>query len=285
MPVLFSALLLAAAPTLQLHASVDGKAAPPGWVYVSAGQEVELEARPSRPGAEVKWERITPTVDALDNTTPSFHFEPIRYAATELTECAGKLRCVVKARASAELGTTAYAVHARWADGVEAHTPGLEALDRGGLSRAVFRVAVRQDDSLLGYATELFGTPYIFGSAGKEGDHQADRLVGSDCADLIIYARRRLTGTGTYTSSYAIDQQAPLLKRDAKPQAGDLLHFPNSRHVGLLYEDRPPVGQITADDLMLHTCWAKPTIQRLGDTGCASEPVRLLRFPTAPSKR
>lgn len=286
MPVLVSLLVIAAAPPIALQASVDGKPPRPGWAYATAAQQVELVAVLGRPGAHLTWRRIDPTVDSLDNTTPSFHFAAIGYRATELPECADRLRCLVKPKPPAgaplpltELGTVAYAVEARWPDGAVAATPGLDALDRGGLSRGVFRVAVRQDDTLLGYATELFNTPYIFGSAGAEGDHQADRLVGSDCADLVIYARRRLTGAGTYTSSYAIDRQAPPLRRGQMPRAGDVLHFPNSRHVGLLYEDRPPLGEITADDLVLHTCWAKPAVQRLGDTSCFSEPVRVLRFP------
>jgi hypothetical protein len=225
-------------------------------------------------------------VGALDNTQPSFHFEPVSYAETELPACADHLTCpadVAPTRLPAVaalpgVGTMAFRVKVTFADGSTLATPGPEQLEWGGLKRGVMRVTVRSDDTLIGYASELLGTPYIFGSAGPDGRNQTDLLIGSDCADLIIYARRRMGRKAPYTSSYAIDQQAPEVKRGS-PRRGDLIHFPASRHVALLYEDRPPLGELDEGDLILHTCWAPPTVQPVGETGCASRPWRLLRFP------
>ena len=59
---------------------------------------------------------------------------------------------------------------------------------------------------------------------------------------------------------------------------GDLIHFPDSRHVAVLYEDRPPLGVLDASDLMIHTCWAPPKIEPIGSSSCGSFPWRLLRF-------
>jgi hypothetical protein len=70
-----------------------------------------------------------------------------------------------------------------------------------------------------------------------------------------------------------------LLKEGVAPRAGDLVHFPGSRHVAILFEDREPKGVVDENDLILHTCWAPPTVQRMGDTDCVSRPYRVLRFP------
>ncbi len=281
-------LILAAKPTLQLQAAVgDGKPSA-AWVYEKQGARVTLKAQlRGAEAAEVRWFKLEPTVGALDNTTPSFHFEPVTYAQTELPACAGKLECpadvtptwLPAVEALPGLGTMAFRVEVKTTGGATLSTPGQESTKYGGLTRDVLHVTLRRDDSLIGYATELLNTPYIFGSAGPDGRNQSDLLIGSDCADLVIYARRRSGKKGTYTSSYDIDRQAPLLPAGKAPRAGDLVHFPGSRHVAILFEDREPVGVVDENDLILHTCWAPPTVQRLGDTGCVSRPYRVLRFP------
>jgi hypothetical protein len=197
-------------------------------------------------------------------------------------------------------GTMAFQVRVTPERGPELKTPGLEAVRRGGLSRAVMRVAFRKDDSYLGYLGDLVNTPYIFGSAGPDGDNQTDNLVGSDCADFAVYGRRRMGLNIAFTSSYDFDRTAPLSAtavaldaagvaktsdgRTLAPAAarpGDVLHFPNSRHVAVLYEDREPLGVLDQNDLMFHTCWAPPKIEPIGASGCASLPWRVLRFPEA----
>lgn len=311
MPTLALLLSLLAAPApLAIHARVDGGPARPGWVFVRAGQRVELTAvAPKLAIAHSRWFRLEPTAPWLDNTTPSFHFEQVPYQRSELTDCRDRPSCPVNvaptvltvAKALEGLGTMAFALEVTLADGRTLSTPGLESTDVGGLSPQVFRVAVRRDDTALGYSTELVNTPYIFGSAGPDGRNQSDRLIGSDCADLVIYGRRRAGKGAAYTSSYAIDQQAPERARAASlgeggraldargrpiaigegkgaARVGDVLHFPGSRHVGMLWEDHPPLGVLDSSDTLLHTCWAQPTVEALGATRCASLPWRVLRF-------
>lgn len=304
-PILASTL----AASVSIEAKVDGRAAPPGWVYARVGQRVELEAKLLGIRAkDVRWFKLEPTTTSTDNTQPRFHFEPIAYAAHELAACRGKLACPADVAPEglppvpevAGAGTMAFQVRVTPERGPELATPGLEATRRGGLSRAVMRVTFRTDDSYLGYLTELINTPYIFGSAGPDGDNQTDNLVGSDCADFAVYGRRRMGLKVAFTSSYDFDRVAPLRATataldaagvargaDGQPLAfpaaarpGDVLHFPNSRHVGVLYEDRPPLGVLDDGDLMFHTCWAPPKIEPIRSAAtCASLPWRVLRFP------
>ena len=288
MPPLLLTLMLTAGPTLALQGSI-GEARPKReWVYARQGEAVTLHAvLKGAEAKEVHWFKIEPTVGALDNTTPSFHFEPVTYAETAIAACDGKLTCpaditptrLPKVTALPGVGTMAFRVEVISKDGVTLSTPGMTSTKYGGLTADVYRVAVRRDDSLIGYATELLNTPYIFGSAGPDGRNQSDLLIGSDCADFIVYARRRTGKKATYTSSYDLDRQAPLLKEGKAARAGDLVHFPGSRHVAILFEDREPLGVVDENDLILHTCWAPPTVQRIGDTECVSRPYRVLRFP------
>lgn len=295
---------------LSIHASIDGAAPRSGWVYARVGQKVELRAVASRQEvlSQFRWFKLEPTVESVDNTQPSFHFAPIRYQATELAACRDATVCMADVAPSVlpkvaqvpGAGTMGFQLTAQRADGTSVSTPGVASIKYGGLTTDVMRVTLRQDDTYLGYLTELINTPYIFGSAGPDGRNQSDLLIGSDCADLAIYGRRRMGKKATYTSSYAIDQQAPLVVAatrvidtgavDANDQPvlwgaaknrlrpGDLVHFPNSRHVGVLWADRPPLGVLDANDLMIHTCWASPRIEPLGATRCASLPWRVLRF-------
>ena len=281
-------LILAATPTLEIQGAIGDAKPKKTWVYAKQGQPVTLHAvvRGCEP-KEVRWFKIEPTIGAIDNTTPSFHFEPVTYVETALPACEGKLTCAAdiaptklpKVEALPGVGTMAYRVELVSKDGTTLSTPGMASTKYGGLTPDVYRVAVRRDDTLIGYATELLNTPYIFGSAGPDGRNQSDLLIGSDCADFIVYARRRSGKPATYTSSYEIDRQAPLLKEGKKPRAGDLVHFPGSRHVAILFEDREPLGEVDENDLILHTCWAPPTVQRMGDTDCVSRPYLVLRFP------
>lgn len=296
-------LVLAASPTLTLRARVDAQPPAPGWVYAREGQRVVLEASVAGgTPSGFTWFKLEPTVASVDNTQPSFHFVSIPYQATELERCRDQPRCeadVTPTKLPATrpgLGTMAFQVKATLPGGRQLATPGLEAQVSGGLSRQVMRVTFRQGDSYLGYLTELFNTPYIFGSAGEGAKNQSDLLIGSDCADLAIYGRRRMGLRAEYASSFSIDRQAPqvaaaVAQSDAgvaldvqgRPitaaRPGDLLHFPGSRHVAVLYEDREPKGVLDANDLMLHTCWAPPTIEPVGTSSCASLPWRILRFP------
>jgi len=298
------ALLAAAPPSLRITASVDGHPSAGALAYARAGQRVVLRAEltPDVPSAAVDWFQLEPVRAAVDNTSPSFHFEPVGYQAAEIDRCRGARTCEATAEAQrftsfskvAGTGTLAFQARATLPDGRVVETPGAGAATPFGLPPATVRVAFRKDDTYLGYLTELFNTPYIFGSSAQGSRHQTDELVGADCADLAVYGMRRMGRRVDYTSSYGMDRVAPLravMRSAAEPlrygdgagqvRPGDVLHFPKSRHVAVLYEDREPLGVLDENDLMLHTCWAPATLQRMGDAApaCFSYPVRVLRVP------
>ncbi len=281
-----SLFIAASSAQLAIEARVGHGAFSSAWAYAKRGESVTLRIKSKTPVTDIVWTQIDAVSTALDNTAPSFHFEPVSYRTREVERCLGAPECVfteIDAPQSlpvavSGLGTAAFQVSGM-RDGVRTSSPGMDSTENGGLSRRVFRVAYRLDDTPLGFATELLNTPYIFGSDGAKGAHQSDFLIGSDCADLVIYGQRRAGTKATYTSSYGLSQQAPPLTAQKPVQRGDVVHFPHSRHVGLLFEDRPPLGVLDGSDLILHTCWAQPTIEAVSETRCASLPYRVLRFP------
>jgi hypothetical protein len=301
--------LLAGTPTVSLTASVEDGKPKAGWVYAVAGKKVVLHAAVG--GGKAKgfsWFKLEAASASVDNTQPAFHFEPIAYQAVEIEACRDQATCAAdvtpsvlpKVEQLAGVGTMAFQVKVTLENGAVVMTPGLEAIKYGGLKPEVMRVTFRRDDSYLGFVSELINTPYIFGSAGPDGRNQSDLLIGADCADLAVYGRRRMGKKTEYTSSYAIDKQAPekfravsasesgtVVDAGGKPIAfgdkgvrvGDVIHFPGSRHVGVLYEDVAPLGVLDSGDLMIHTCWAPPKIEAIGGSSCGSFPWRMLRFP------
>jgi cell wall-associated NlpC family hydrolase len=166
------------------------------------------------------------------------------------------------------------------------------------LDEDVARVTVRRDDSYLGRLTELFNTPYIWGSAGEPASvHQAERRIGSDCADFVTYGVRRLGHAVPYTSTWALPEHTREVAesdgpdergvyRDARGEAlifgeggakpGDLLLFRG--HVGALARDEAPLGVLSTSDLMLHTCWAEPVEESLAASGYGARPLRVMRW-------
>jgi hypothetical protein len=176
----------------------------------------------------------------------------------------------------------------RWkaiVDGVA--SPGAEAVDAYGILPSVHRVSLRRDDSTVGWLTAYFLVPEVFGSAGPGANHQTERFVGADCADVLVGARRRQGARVAYTNVAGLPRLATPVaaafelagdgalvagERARGIVAGDLVRIDyagtyagaTSRswdHVALVYEDRSdpagpsrgaPDGVLDAFDLVVH---------------------------------
>lgn len=242
------------------------------------------EPWPAREPLEVAWFKVEATAPYVDNETGGFHWAAIPYTETAWkAEGKATLSRAADVRATVfpdrgGLGTMAFKVAVTHA-GRTLATPGKEIVYRGGLSAKVHRVTVRKDDTFLGYLTELYNTPYIWASAGSKGVHQADRSIGSDCADLMVYGMRRAGKDIDYGSTFDVPRWggkksiASIARRradgrfvdadgnairigDGGVKPGDLVLF--HRHVGAFSVDREPLGVLDANDLLLHTAWAPP---------------------------
>ncbi|MEO8699246.1 MAG: hypothetical protein ABI867_04355 [Kofleriaceae bacterium] len=268
-----------------------------------AGKTITPTPIAKLPAIELRWNRIEPAAASMSNgdTPADFTFAPIDYRATPIDGAAGRAAIAADVRPTLipdhgqGLGTMRYQIVALQGERVVA-SAGPEARrgkGSGGVTDAVLRVSIRRDDTYLGYLTEMYGQPYIWASAGiTDTGHQSEHLEGSDCADFIIYGKRRsgtrlaYTWTGGlpgYTTLLAAgDRASDGVYRDRKgqplpfTQAGDLVLFP--RHVGVLAVDRGTPGVLDDQDLMMHTLFDTPKEQAIGETSYADKPLELRRF-------
>jgi hypothetical protein len=281
-----------------------------GERVVFAGESiVELggrrhRARPLReaPSVALHWFKIEPKVATLSNTASgAFRFERIPYAEVAMNAWRGRAQVAADVHPTLTpdhgqgVGTMRYRLTVVTAAGARS-TPGLESLHgrgSGGLSDRVHRVSLRRDDTAVGVLTEMFGQPYIWASAGTRDDqHQSERLEGSDCADFVVYGRRRQGGAVAYTWTGGLPGQTRLLDRGTAgadgiyrdgagrplrfPAAGDLALFP--RHVGVLSQDRGQIGTLDRADLILHSYFDTPREQALGETAYAATWLEVRRW-------
>lgn len=266
-----------------------------------AGKAIAVEPLSKAPAIELRWNRIEPARSTMSNgdTPREFHFEPIDYRATPIETKVPTPTADVRPTLTPDhgrgVGTMRYQIVALQHERVIA-SPGPEARrgrGSGGVTDDVFRVSIRRDDSYLGFLTEMYGQPYIWASAGTtDRAHQSEHLEGSDCADFVVYGKRRMGGALPYVWTGALPQHAKLLAagerddsgiyRDKAGNAlpftkiGDLVLFP--RHVGVLAVDRGTLGVLDDQDLMMHTLFDSPKEQPIADSGYADKPVELRRW-------
>lgn len=265
------------------------------------GKPIDVQPLAKAPAIELRWNRIEPALSTMSNgdTPKEFHFEPIDYRATPIdaktTSITADVRPTLTPDHGHGVGTMRYQIVALQAERVIT-SPGPEARrgrGAGGVTDDVMRVSIRRDDSYLGFLTEMYGQPYIWASAGtSDRAHQSEHLEGSDCADFVVYGKRRMGGAQKYVWTGELPQWSKLLaagSRDTdgvyrdkagKPlpftQVGDLVLFP--RHVGVLAVDRGTIGVLDDQDLMMHTLFDSPKEQAIADSGYADKPVELRRW-------
>lgn len=213
------------------------------------------------------------------------------------------------------LGTLRYRVRLTWDGGKVLATPGAEATDSYGILPSVHRVSIRKGDDFLGYLGAFLLVPEVFGSAGGGAQHQTERWVGADCADVMVGALRRSGRRDVpYTNVASLPQYATLvdgpvlLDADGRPptplthgKPGDLIridyggalvgHTPRAwDHVAAWWEDRSdPAGPhrgaadglLDGFDLVIHMGHPRLVIEPLSAQSPAT--IDVLRWK--PSRR
>jgi hypothetical protein len=207
------------------------------------------------------------------------------------------------------LGTVRYKVEVAWG-GRTLATPGMEARDAFGLTRAVHRVSIRKDDEFLGWLSGYLLVPEVFGSAGGGGNHQTERFTGADCADVMVGAMRRsgrmdvkytnVAGLPAYATVVApptvLDDRGMPPAPISGIRAGDLVridyggaltgHTPRGwDHVAAVWEDRSDPrgpakgaadGKLDGFDLVIHMGHPRLVIEPLREQSPAT--VDVLRW-------
>ncbi len=288
-----------------LHAAVVARRRGAGCTMYTSAPKPKTRCRvaPLPESVKIVWTKIEPTKPWYDNVTPEgFRVASIAYASGALRSTTPSIRADVAPMQRAGIGaggTMRYAVTVTLADGSVHRSRAPDGEHAGGVERAkdARRVVLRRSDDYLGYLTELGNVPYVFGSAniGRE-PHQAERGVGVDCADLMVYGLRRMGHDVPYVSSrtmgphshsivkrvearrgkvYLDDTGEPIGVGEGGVQPGDWIIFDG--HVAALYEDAGQRGVLDGDDRIIHTAWAEVAIQRLDATAYGRQPFAVRR--------
>lgn len=268
------------------------------------------------PELSVRWSKIEADRAAYDNVPGGvFKTASIGWIESPWTSGAWSVPADIQPIARRGIpyfaGTMRYRVHISLPDGRDISSPGLfESPGGPSASTDIRKVQLRLGDDYLGLMTELGNVPYIFGSTelGREA-HQAERGIGVDCADLVIYGLKRAGHDLMYRSSRTL---SPISKHiaasdsvrdrggaeldgaylDGKGRAipigtrgvlpGDWVIF--SGHVGVFYEDRGIIGAFDERDLLMHIAWKELAIEAMIDSGYGEVPFEVRRAHALISK-
>ncbi len=157
------------------------------------------------------------------------------------------------------------------------------------------QMSIRPDDSYTGYLFELINTPFIMAPrATPGGAQQSDSRLGTDCAGLAVYGRRRMGDEGAhYLGPRGI---VPMLERITEgeyrltegifrttggepapaPERGEILHF--GEQVSIFLEDLGTEGILDGEDLVIQSWFDGPHVCPVKSCGFAGNTVVLYRW-------
>src|SRR3989344_4883399 len=202
------------------------------------------------------------------------------------------------------LGTMRFKINIKYNNSTYS-TTGKESVDEFGIKKNVHRISFRKDDTEIGWAYAWCNLPYQWGSRSINDQlpaeqHQTERFIAQDCADLIVGAAR-FSGKNNLNYTWSnglesksniaaeiecVDENLNFLNKDGKiirygnkrneVGIGDKLLGP--RHVGILARDSGPRGKpdgiLNAYDIMFHTLFDYPQEVYLGE----HPPLKILRW-------
>jgi hypothetical protein len=166
----------------------------------------------------------------------------------------------------------------------------------------IVQIARRKDDTYVGYLTELLNTPFIIAPmVTRDGYHETDMRMGSDCAAFAIYGRRRQgyrvsycgprgiykylseIGKGPFVPKKALDTEMYANKDTQSVKAGvdgmergDIVHF--GEQVSVFYEDLGINGVLDKDDRLFQCYKDAPHITSIADSGFYPKPIRIFTW-------
>ena len=229
------------------------------------------------------------------NTNPIWHWDSLDYSETPISENMTSLNTNVAPTVltptilnGIPVGTMRYKLVIE-KDGETISTPGINSKYKGGISEEVHRISKRgnRNNPILDNAFSLCNNPYIWGSASWNGsvyDNQAEKFVGSDCADLCVasarlagYTELPYSGSRELAHSYcktiaepvSINREGVYFNENGEQieinkngiRIGDFIYW--TGHIGILSKDNPPFGILNKDDEVLHTFGKAPEEEKI----------------------
>ncbi len=241
-----------------------------GTVFARRGDS-PVHLPPTADSAPTIWYRLDPLLELHDNSRRiSPRLDPIRYRSVVL-DTTTRLRL-----ATDTAGTRTYARCAL----TDSACPWSRSIGNSGAlaeryPENVFQVVVRADDTYVGFLQELLGTPFVLLPRRLPEGHQTDLRVGSDCAALAAYGRRRMGDPIPYHGPRGLFAHL-LPVPEGRMRIGDILHY--GEQVQVVFQDRGRKGLSDPEDLVIQSWHPWPRIVSRDSSGWEGVPFRVYRF-------
>lgn len=256
---------------------------------------------PRKKAYNANWVNIAPILKEYDNVKNSapFYTEPIKYTIRKKNR---------QTKITFDTDKYDFGTYYIGLDIIKKSTFEEQSALQNKYQGQIIQIAYREDNSYIGYIKELFNTPFILPpKRTPSGKHQTDLRIGSDCAELAIYGKRRQGYNIPYTGPYRIYQYIDEIStsklypdengiyRDENENEvkinknngldkGDIVHF--SAQVSVFYEDRGYKGVFDKSDLLIQSYNTNPYITSIEHSSFFHRAIRLFkwkdRYNTAP---
>ncbi len=158
-------------------------------------------------------------------------------------------------------------------------------------------LSLYSEKTFLGRISEIINCPYVFGSTILKINNQqsAEAMIGTDCANFIIYAKKRqgfdmsygnpeqlkrhlklVTEVHSFKNGIAYCHTGKVSLKGLSINNGVILHF--GSHVAALYKDNRPIGVLSGNDLMIHQLENFPEIIALKNERHCKGPFSVMTF-------
>jgi hypothetical protein len=241
-----------------------------GTVFARRGDvPVRLPVAPD--STRCAWFRLDPVLGLHDNSRRiSPRLDPIRYEPVALDTAVDLVVAIDSPGTRTFARCALIDPHCPWSRSFE--SPAAMAARHPG---DVFQVVVRGDDTYTGHLQELLGTPFVLIPRRLPEGHQTDLRLGSDCAALAAYGRRRLGEDIPYGGPRGLlAHLLPVVEGGMR--AGDVLHY--GEQVQVVFQDRGRIGFSDPDDLVIQSWHPWPRIVSRDSSGWEGRPFRVFRF-------
>ncbi len=243
----------------------------------------------------INWSKVEPTQRILSNTFPVWHWAKVKYSETPIRSTGWSIRADLNPTyltPQKGLGTMRFKIDVKYGRH-KLSTPGKKSYGKTGIKDDVHRISMRGNTGIpiIDWGYSFMNQPYIWGSASptrKDKDHQSEKHIGADCADLVVAAARKAGHKISYGGSHNIspnDVRKDTIFISRRPKShtdgiyrknkkqikigkdnvrlGDIVLWKG--HVGILSKDRPPVGYLSSNDLVLHTLFKEPAEEPISE--------------------
>ncbi len=245
---------------------------------------------------DVSWQIIEPMLAAYDNigfteNRKKLSVDSLGYIVTQIVSDSSLL-LLIPGEDIPEYGTFYVAYSSELSDTIYSLNP-IQLVYPN-----IVQISLRPDDSYLGFLYELLNTPFIMAPRNTpHGSHQADFKLGTDCAGLAVYGKRRMgfdyqylgprgiiqyltpVGEGSYyldSTLYVNLNNGTMTIGESGIVPGDILHF--GTQVSIFLVDRGVIGFVDVEDLLIQSWFTGTHICTIRDSGYFDRSIRFFKW-------